>query len=101
MRAAGERPPSSAVGVAPGMEVFVPLEGDVDLGALADTLERRLQKLKRGLAGVEAKLRNEGFLRGADPEIVAAERERQTEMAHEVELLGRNLSGLSRPADAS
>jgi len=94
VRPAGERPPSSAVGVASGFEVFVPLGGDVDLGGLADTLERRLAKLRKGLAGVEGKLRNEGFLRGAGPDVVAAERERKAEMEVEVELLERNLAGL-------
>ncbi len=88
------RPPSSAVGVAAGMEVFVPLGESVDLGALADTLGRRVVKLEKGLGGVEKKLANEGFLRGAAPEVVKAERARCAEMKSELELLRRNLEGL-------
>jgi valyl-tRNA synthetase len=76
------------------MEVFVPLGDEVDLGALADTLERRLGKLSKGIEGVKKKLANEGFLRGADPEVVQAERERHDEMQLEIELLQRNLAGL-------
>jgi valyl-tRNA synthetase len=94
IQAAGERPAGSAVGIGSGFEVFVPLGAEVDLGALSATLERRASKLQGGLAGVRAKLANEGFLRGADPEVVAAERERQAEMESELRLLERNLSGL-------
>jgi valyl-tRNA synthetase len=89
------RPPSSAVGVAGGMEVFVPLPANVDLGALADTLARRGDKLEKGLATVDKKLANEGFLRGAAPDVVETERERRDAMAAELALLRRNLEGLS------
>ena len=89
-----ERPPASAVGVGAGFEVFVPLEGGIDLGELAATFERRAEKLKKGLAAVDAKLANEGFLRGADPDVVESERERRAETARELELLEKNLAGL-------
>jgi valyl-tRNA synthetase len=94
IESSGERPPSSAVGVASGFEVFVPLGDDVDLGGLAETLERRVDKLTKGVAGVEKKLQNQGFLKGADPDVVETERTRQTEMKRELELLERNLAGL-------
>ena len=94
IQSAAERPPSSAVGVATGFEVFVPLEKDVDLGALRETLERRVEKLGKGIAQVAGKLGNPGFLRGADPELVEAERARQSEMEHELVLLERNLAGI-------
>jgi valyl-tRNA synthetase len=94
IEAAGERPPASGVGVGAGFEVFVPLGDDVDLGALADTLERRVTKLEKGLAGVEGKLANEGFLSHAAPDVVEAERARKDEMQRELGLLERNLAGL-------
>jgi valyl-tRNA synthetase len=76
------------------MEVFVTLGADVDLDRLRDTLEKRATKLAQALAGAEKKLANEGFVRGADPEIVAAERARFEEGRTELELLRRNLAGL-------
>ena len=94
IEATAERPPASAVGVAGGFQVFVPLGEDVDLGALADTLERRAGKLEKGLGALTKKLSNEGFLRGADPTVVEAERARQTEMEAELKLLQDNLQGL-------
>jgi valyl-tRNA synthetase len=90
----GERPPSSAVSVAGGMEVFVTLGPEVDLERLRDTLARRAAKLEGALAGSEKKLTNEGFVRGADPEVVEAERARLSEGRTELELLRRNLAGL-------
>jgi valyl-tRNA synthetase len=94
VRARVERPPSSAVAVAGAFEVFVPLGSEVDLGELAATLARRAEKLEKSMQVSEAKLGNEGFLRSADPEVVAAERERRDETARELELLRRNLAGL-------
>ncbi len=90
------RPPASAVGVAAGFEVFIALDQGVDLGELAATFARRAEKLKKALAGVDAKLQNEGFLRGAEAEVVEAERVRRAETASELELLRRNLAGLAR-----
>jgi len=92
--ARAERPPSSAVGVAAGMEVFVPLGDEVDMAELAGTLERRAEKLEKSLQAGNAKLSNEGFLRGADPDVVEAERTRCEETARELDLLRRNLAGI-------
>ena len=89
------RPPASAVGVAGGLEVFVPLGDDVDMGKLREALEQRLAKTKKLAEGTERKLGNAKFVERADPEIVEAERARLVELGHEAELLNRNLAGLS------
>ena len=90
-----ERPPASAVGVAGGLEVFVPLGDDVDMGKLREALEQRLSKTQKLAEGTERKLGNAKFVERADPEIVDAERARLIELGHEAELLERNLAGLS------
>ena len=95
IEASAERPPASAVGVAGGFQVFVPLGADVDLGALAETLGRRVDKLEKGIATIDKKLANPGFLRGADADIVEAEKVRRDEMQAEAELLKENLQGLA------
>jgi valyl-tRNA synthetase len=89
------RPPSSAVGVAAGMEVFVPLGSEVNLNELAATLTRRSEKLEKSLAAADAKLANEGFLRGAEADVVESERTRRDETARELDLLRRNLAGMA------
>jgi valyl-tRNA synthetase len=89
-----ERPPRSAVAVAGGIEAFVLLSEDVDLGKLRDVLARRVEKLAGGLGALDKKLASEGFVSRADPEVVAAERARRAELVVERELLERNLAGL-------
>lgn len=89
-----ERPASSAVGVASGLEVFVPLGEDVDKGKLVEALDQRVAKTQKLKDGTAKKLANQKFVERADPEIVAAERERLEELAVELELLERNLAGL-------
>ena len=88
------RPASSAVGVASGLEVFVPLGEDVDKGKLVEALDQRVTKTKKLAEGTSKKLDNKNFVERADPEIVAAERERLEELGVELELLERNLAGL-------
>jgi valyl-tRNA synthetase len=88
-----ERPPASAVAVGPGFEVLVPLSEEVDFERLKEVLGGRHKKAEGALAGLRKKLTNEGFLRGADPEVVAAETARQAELELECDLLARNLAG--------
>jgi len=88
-----ERPPSSAVAVAGGIEVFIILGEDVDLANLKSVLDKRAEKVKKGIGGSEGKLRNEGFLSRAAPEVVETERQRLEQMKLELELLERNLAG--------
>ncbi len=94
IHAAAERPPASAVAVAGAVEVFVPLGEGVDLGKLRDVLAGRAEKVKKAVAAAEAKLGTASFVERADPEVVAAERERLAELQLEQALLERNLAGL-------
>ncbi len=89
-----ERPPASAVAVAGGLQIFVPLGEGVDLGGLKDQLTKRLGKVEKGIAGVDGKLANDRFLEHAEPSVIAAERERRLELEDEAEMLRGNLAGL-------
>ena len=88
-----ERPENSAVSVAGGLEVFVGLGDEVDFAKLKEVLVNRAAKVDKGIEGAERKLANKNFVERADPEVVAAERERIEELRLEKELLERNLSG--------
>ena len=88
-----ERPPASAVAVVGGIEAVVLLGEGVDLGKLKDVLQRRAEKVKGGMAGVDAKLANAAFLERADREVVAEERARREELVLELSLLERNIAG--------
>jgi valyl-tRNA synthetase len=87
------RPKGSAVAVAGGLEAVVPLSDDVDLVKLTDVLKKRAEKVKAGIDGIDAKLANRNFVERADPEVVGEERTRKVELAHELELLERNIAG--------
>ena len=89
-----ERPSGSAVAVAGGIEVFVPLEGQADLAKLAEVLAGRSAKVRSGIEVADKKLANQNFVQRADPEVVEAERQRREELALELALLERNLEGL-------
>jgi valyl-tRNA synthetase len=94
IHATAERPPASAVAVAGGVEVFVPLGDGVDLGKLRDVLAGRAEKVKKAVVAAEAKLGTASFVERADPDVVASERERLAQLQLEQELLERNLAGL-------
>jgi valyl-tRNA synthetase len=73
-------PPRTAVSVAEGVTVLVPLEGLVDFGKERERLERELKKVQKDLAAVEKKLASEGFVARAPADLVARERERVAEL---------------------
>jgi valyl-tRNA synthetase len=95
----GARPPVAASAVVQGAEVFLPLEGLVDLDEERARLAREAEKLLTDLEGVKKKLRNQDFLRKAKPEIVARENERLTQLEETLDKLKRAQSSLSAVRD--
>jgi len=92
-----EKPPSSAVEVVEGIQVFVPLEGVIDADAERARLQSRIEKAEAQLAAVDKKLGNENFVTKAPAEIVQRERDRRAELTAHVETLKKNLAGLDAP----
>jgi len=68
------KPSQSAVTVAGGLEIYVHLEGLVDLEAEQARLTKERDKVAKDLARFEKKLSNEGFLAKAVPEIIEKDR---------------------------
>jgi valyl-tRNA synthetase len=91
----GGRPPVAAHAVVQGAEVFLPLEGLVDLDEERARLAREAQKLLADLEGVKKKLRNQDFLRKAKPEIVQKENERLGQLEETLDKLKRAQQSLS------
>jgi valyl-tRNA synthetase len=75
------KPDHSATVLAPGLEVFIPLEGLVDFDAEATRLSKERGKLAVDLDRLEKKLSNEGFLAKASPEVVEKDRAKAAELA--------------------
>ncbi len=88
------KPPHSATEVVPGAEVYVPLEGLIDLEAERKRLQERIEKERQFLAGVEKKLANENFTSKAPAEVVQRERRRAEEVREAIAALEKNLAEL-------
>jgi valyl-tRNA synthetase len=89
-----ERPQLSAVAVTDGLEVYVPLEGVIDVAAETQRVERELERVQRELERVDRKLRNRDFLARAPAEVVAKERESHRMLREAGEKLSRHLGML-------
>ena len=76
-----ERPPKSATSIRPGFEVYVPVEGLVNIDSELDRLNKELRKVEDDLKFMEQKLANENFVRKAPPQIVEKEKARCEEIA--------------------
>jgi valyl-tRNA synthetase len=91
----GSRPGVAASAVVEGAEVFLPLEGLIDVDEERARLAREAEKLLTDLEGVKRKLRNQDFLAKAKPEIVAKENERLAQLEETLEKLRRAEQSLS------
>ena len=72
---AGE-PPAAAAGLVGEMNLFVPLEGLVDLGAERARLDKELKRVEGELAKSTNKLASETFVQNAPAAVVEQERQR-------------------------
>jgi valyl-tRNA synthetase len=90
-----ERPDASATAVIQGIEVFVPLEGLIDLQAERQRLEKEAQHIGGVLRGIEQKLSNEQFVRKAPKEVVKRERVKKEELQQKLAKLEENLKQIS------
>ncbi|MCZ6634597.1 MAG: valine--tRNA ligase [bacterium] len=89
------RPPASASAVLSDLEIYVPLEGLIDLDVERQRLEKEMGGLEKALVGLEKKLSNEGFLNNAPADVVENEKQRQEEYQTTLEKLKESLAVLS------
>jgi valyl-tRNA synthetase len=75
-------------------ELYLPLEGLVDVAAERERLKKEIAKVEQELAKVAAKLSSETFVNGAPANVVAEHRQRQADWAEKKERLGRLLEAL-------
>ena len=88
------KPPSSVSMIGEGLEVFIPLEGLVDLEAERARLSREQDKLQVEFDRLQRKLGNEGFLAKAAPEVVEKDRARADELRGQLEKVAGQLADL-------
>ena len=88
-----KRPKSSAVAVVVDMEIFVPLEGVIDVTKEAARLKQKIKDLENILRNTDKKLKNKQFLRRAPKEVVARELEKKQQLKESLKKLKDNLKG--------
>ncbi|NPA32542.1 MAG: valine--tRNA ligase [Aquificae bacterium] len=88
----GERPKGTVATFSGDVEIFVSVEGEVELDKLISSYEKKREKLLKELERVERKLSNENFVKKAPPEVVEKEKRIKGEIEEELkkieEILG-------------
>ncbi|WP_456431030.1 valine--tRNA ligase [Thermosulfuriphilus sp.] len=87
----GQRPKGAAAAILEETEIFVPLEGLVDIEAELKKLKREKEKILKDLAKSEKKLANQDFLSRAPKEIVAKEKDRLAAFKERLERIEKNI----------
>ena len=90
-----ERPPQSATAVVHGMELYIPLDGLVDLDKEKIQLEKRKIKIEGLLIGIDKKLSNKQFINNAPENVVDGERKKGVNLRDELTKINSNLEILS------
>ncbi|MBC8402707.1 MAG: valine--tRNA ligase, partial [Candidatus Marinimicrobia bacterium] len=90
-----QKPAHSATTVVSKLELFVPLEGLIDLGLERARLEKRYTELEGHLTEVKNKLTNANFINRAPQQVVEKERQKIDDFAQELEKIKLNLDMLS------
>jgi valyl-tRNA synthetase len=89
-----DKPPHSAVAVIRDMEIFLPLEGLIDVALEQERLEKREADLKIYISNIQKKLSKRDFLSRAPKKVIEGEEKKLTEMNNELKMLTINLEML-------
>ena len=86
------RPAKTAFAVTADMEIYVPLEGVIDIAKEQERLAKQVKTVKADLEVRLKKLSNQGFLEKADPEVVEEQRQIKAELEFKLERLEKALA---------
>ena len=89
-----DKPPHSAVAVIRDMEIFLPLEGLIDVALEQERLEKREADLKIYISNIQKKLSKRDFLSRAPKKVIEGEEKKLIEMNNELKMLTINLEML-------
>ncbi|MBS1560476.1 MAG: valine--tRNA ligase [Bacteroidetes bacterium] len=88
------KPSGSVADVVRGVEMFLLMEGKIDFAKERARLEKELTRLKTQVVSIEKKLGNEGFVRGAKPEVIENERQKLVDFGTTIIKIENNLASL-------
>ncbi len=89
-----EKPSASASAVIKDCEIFIPLQGIIDLDSERERIQKELTRLEGALKGVEKKLSNERFVNNAPAEVVEKEKVKQRDWTSKIGKLKQFLADL-------
>ncbi len=89
-----EKPETSASAVIEGTELFVPLEGLIDLDKERKRIQKEIDRLEGFLKSIEGKLNNDGFVNNAPEDVVQKERDKKEDTETNLEKLREILEEL-------
>ena len=89
------KPKASASSVVKSSEIYIPLEGLIDLDVEQQRLQKEITRLEGSLAGIEKKLSNEKFVSGAPADVVEKERTKQRDWQENLRKLREILENLN------
>jgi valyl-tRNA synthetase len=82
-----QKPKASASAVVKDCDVFIPLEGLIDLNVERSRIEKEIVRISSSLEGVKKKLFNEGFVAKAPAEVIERERTKMNDWEKSLEKL--------------
>jgi valyl-tRNA synthetase len=89
------KPKASASSLVKSCEIYIPLEGLIDLDVERGRLQKEITRLQGSLAGIEKKLSNSNFVNNAPADIVEKEKAKQRDWTAAIAKLQEILENLS------
>ncbi len=89
-----EKPANAVSFVNGGDELYVPLEGSIDVEKEREEIQKELEYTRGFLASVDKKLSNERFVSGAPQQVVDAERRKKADAEAKIKALEESLASL-------
>ncbi|OGF48411.1 MAG: valine--tRNA ligase, partial [Candidatus Firestonebacteria bacterium RIFOXYD2_FULL_39_29] len=90
------KPELSVTAVLPKLEIFVILEGLIDLGKEKERLAGEIEKITLEIEKAKVKLSNESFLQRAPVEVIAIEKKKQQDYIEKKQKLEENLERMRK-----
>ncbi|MGE5542845.1 MAG: valine--tRNA ligase, partial [Bacillota bacterium] len=95
LEAGGARPRQALAAVIPGAEVFLPLQGLIDIEKEIDRLQKELDHARIEMERAAGRLSNEEFIRKAPQAVVEKESEKKRVLEEKVSMLSSRIRALS------
>ena len=85
-----KNPAQAATAIVDNMEIFIPLDGIIDLDVEKSRLQKRINELNMHLVTVNNKLENKDFLKRAPEDVILGEKDKKENMVLELEKITKN-----------